>query len=105
MHVRTAAVRELRNRLSAFLRLVKSGETILVTEHGRAIAELRQPDRELSTGEGRFERFIDDLERAGRLRKAARRRSVIASIVLRPDPSAPRWRDVLREARADRDGA
>ena len=70
--MKTAPVRELKNRLSSFLRLVKAGETILVTEHGRVIAELRQPE---SVGRGapaRVERILSGLERAGRLRRAAR---------------------------------
>ena len=32
--------RELRNKLSAYLRRVKAGETILVTEHGRPIGQI-----------------------------------------------------------------
>lgn len=36
-------VRDLKNNLSAFLRRVASGEVIQVTDHGRVIAELRQP--------------------------------------------------------------
>jgi len=33
-------VRDLKNRLSAYLDLVKSGQEIVVTEHGRPIARL-----------------------------------------------------------------
>ncbi|MGI8591141.1 MAG: type II toxin-antitoxin system Phd/YefM family antitoxin, partial [Nakamurella sp.] len=33
-------VRDLKNRLSAYLDLVKSGQDIVVTEHGRPIARL-----------------------------------------------------------------
>lgn len=36
-------VRELKNRLSEYLRLVRSGEEILVTDRGQVVAELRQP--------------------------------------------------------------
>jgi prevent-host-death family protein len=32
--------RELRNRFSEYLRRVKKGETIIVTEHGKVVAEL-----------------------------------------------------------------
>jgi antitoxin (DNA-binding transcriptional repressor) of toxin-antitoxin stability system len=41
--MKTVGVRELKNRLSAYLRLVKSGEEVLVTDRGEVIAELRQP--------------------------------------------------------------
>ena len=36
-------MRELRNRLRAYLREVASGEVVLVTDHGRVVAELRSP--------------------------------------------------------------
>ena len=41
--MRAVGVRELKNRLSEYLRLVRSGEEILVTDRGEVIAELRQP--------------------------------------------------------------
>jgi hypothetical protein len=41
--VRAVGVRELKNRLSEYLRLVKNGEHILVTDRGDVVAELRQP--------------------------------------------------------------
>jgi antitoxin (DNA-binding transcriptional repressor) of toxin-antitoxin stability system len=41
--MKTAGVRELRNRLSEYLREVKGGETVLVTDRGEVIAELRPP--------------------------------------------------------------
>lgn len=37
-------VRDLKNGLSHYLRLVQNGESILVTDHGRVVAELRQAD-------------------------------------------------------------
>lgn len=36
-------VRDLKNRLSEFLRLVRAGEVVLVTDRGEVVAELRQP--------------------------------------------------------------
>ena len=36
-------VRELKNRLSEFLRLVRAGEVVLVTDRGEVVAEIRQP--------------------------------------------------------------
>ena len=43
--MRTAGVRELRNRLSHYLRLVKEGEEILITDRGSVIASLGPPER------------------------------------------------------------
>lgn len=52
----TVGVRELKARLSAYLRQVRSGRKLLVTEHGRVIAELRPPQAE--TRRTAFERAI-----------------------------------------------
>lgn len=41
--MKAVGIRELKNRLSEYLRLVRNGEEILVTDRGEVIAELRQP--------------------------------------------------------------
>ena len=43
MSVKAVAVKELKNRLSSYLREVSTGEVVLVTDRGRVVAELRQP--------------------------------------------------------------
>lgn len=41
--MRAVGVRELKNRLSEYLRIVRSGEPVLVTDRGVVVAELRPP--------------------------------------------------------------
>jgi antitoxin (DNA-binding transcriptional repressor) of toxin-antitoxin stability system len=41
--MKAVAIKELKNRLSAYLREVQGGEIVLVTDRGRVVAELRQP--------------------------------------------------------------
>ena len=41
--IRTANIRLLKDKLSAFLRDVQRGDVVLVTDRGRVIAEIRQP--------------------------------------------------------------
>jgi prevent-host-death family protein len=41
--MRTVGVRELKNRLSEYLRQAKSGEGVLVTDRGQVVAELTPP--------------------------------------------------------------
>jgi len=43
--MKVAGVREVKNRLSEYLRLVRAGEEILITDRGEVVAELRQPDK------------------------------------------------------------
>lgn len=41
--MKTVGVRDLKNRLSEYLRQVRSGEGVLVTDRGQVIAELTPP--------------------------------------------------------------
>ncbi|MBI2829260.1 MAG: type II toxin-antitoxin system prevent-host-death family antitoxin [Acidobacteria bacterium] len=41
--MKTVGVRELKNRLSEYLRHVRSGEGVLVTDRGEVVAELTPP--------------------------------------------------------------
>lgn len=41
--MKTVGVRELKNRLSEYLRQVKSGEGVFVTDRGQVVAELTPP--------------------------------------------------------------
>jgi antitoxin (DNA-binding transcriptional repressor) of toxin-antitoxin stability system len=46
--VKTVGIRELKNRLSEYLRQVRSGESVLVTDRGEVIAEFSPPGRGLA---------------------------------------------------------
>jgi antitoxin (DNA-binding transcriptional repressor) of toxin-antitoxin stability system len=48
--VKTVGVRELKNRLSEYIRQVRSGESVLVTDRGEVVAELAPPGH--GTGDG-----------------------------------------------------
>ena len=41
--MKTSGVREVKNRLSAYLRMVEQGERVAITHHGRVVAELGPP--------------------------------------------------------------
>lgn len=42
--MREVGIRELKNRLSEYVRLVREGETVMVTDRGQVVAELRPPE-------------------------------------------------------------
>jgi antitoxin (DNA-binding transcriptional repressor) of toxin-antitoxin stability system len=65
--VKAIGVRELKARLSAFLREVQAGEIILVTDRGRVVAELRAPGPGASP-ESPAERALRRLAETGALR-------------------------------------
>jgi antitoxin (DNA-binding transcriptional repressor) of toxin-antitoxin stability system len=48
--MKTVGVRELKNRLSEYLREVRSGESVLITDRGEVIAELSSPGQGLAEG-------------------------------------------------------
>jgi len=41
--MRTVGLRELKNRLSEYIRQVRAGQEVLVTDRGQVVAELRPP--------------------------------------------------------------
>lgn len=41
--MRAVGIRELKNKLSQYIRLVEAGESVLVTDRGTVVAELRPP--------------------------------------------------------------
>ncbi len=53
--MRAVGIKELKNRLSEFVRLAAGGETVLVTDRDRVVAELSPPR------EGRSPRLADAL--------------------------------------------
>ena len=46
--MKTVGIRELKNRLSEYLRQVRAGESLLVTDRGEVVAEFSPPGRNLA---------------------------------------------------------
>lgn len=65
----TVGIRELKDRLSEYIRRVRGGETIQVSSHGVVVAELRspEPDREEHAPPG-----LRELVRRGTAREIVR---------------------------------
>lgn len=92
--MRTVGLKVLKNRLSEYIRLVNSGETVLVTDRDRVVAELRPP-------QGRGPLTSDAM-----LAEAMRRGWLSAPLVVREGappraPVAP-LEELLRELDDDR---
>jgi len=51
--MREVGIRELKNRLSEYVRLVRAGEVVMVTDRGEVVAELCPPG-ETAGGVGRY---------------------------------------------------
>ena len=96
--MRAVGVRELKSRLSAYLRMVREGEEILVTDRGEVVAELRRPGRTAS--EMRYPALLLHA-REGRLRFGEPNRPEPYTIQERivPDGTATRLLDEERGGR------
>ena len=81
--MKAVGVKVLKAKLSEYLRLVKTGETVLVTERDEVIAEIR-PARRQKIGELTFEEKLADM--------AERGEATLASAPLRRD-----WSGFLEE--------
>jgi antitoxin (DNA-binding transcriptional repressor) of toxin-antitoxin stability system len=66
--MKAVAIKELKNRLSSYLREVRSGEVVLVTDRGRVVAELRRANGELPAASA-LDPALDRLEAEGLLER------------------------------------
>ena len=94
--MRAVGLKVLKNKLSEYVRLAAGGETILVTDRDRVVAELVPPRP------GRAE-WVDDAHLAGLVRDGIVRPPLSPRGTVPPrQPVAP-TDEVLRELSADRD--
>ena len=92
---KTVGVRDLKNQLSAYLREVKAGQRLLVTDRNAVIAELRPPAIEDLVYGGSTR--MDDWVNSGRMiPPRAPRAPLPASPVRLPDGTARRLIGELR---------
>jgi antitoxin (DNA-binding transcriptional repressor) of toxin-antitoxin stability system len=75
-------IRELKNRLSHYVRLVRAGQSVLVTDRGSVVAELRPP------GIGVADRHVDPID--ARLAELVRLGRAVTAEPHDPDLYAPR---------------
>ena len=68
--MKVVAVKQLKARLSEYIRLAKAGETVLVTERDEVVAELRPSRRQTSIAD-RLEELLDALAASGEVTRAA----------------------------------
>jgi antitoxin (DNA-binding transcriptional repressor) of toxin-antitoxin stability system len=67
--VKSVGVRQLKSRLSEYLRLVRSGEVELVTDRDEVVAELRPARRQFGAANS-VDELLDSLAERGELTRA-----------------------------------
>ena len=68
--MKSVGVKQLKARLSEYLRAVRSGETVLVTDRDEVIAELR-PARRQSAAADSVQEILDSLAERGEITRAS----------------------------------
>ncbi len=96
--MRTAGVREVKDRLSEFLRLVKGGEQVLITDRGEVVAMLGPPGPAFEEAEFPL---LERMVREGRATRGGRNRPELYPPQPRRITRAELER-VLDEERSDR---
>ena len=93
----SVGVKDLKAHLSQYLRLVKSGETVRVTEHNRVIAEIVLPREspELSP----LEKYLADGAECGKIQRALKEPALPRSLT---DGASLEWQTILNDLRQDR---
>ena len=96
--MKVVGIRELKNRLSEYIRLVRNGERVLVTDRGVIVAELRPPGTSIE--EDPYP-LLTAAAREGKVRLGAPNRPDLYPELgkILPDGTALRWLD---ESRGDR---
>lgn len=98
--MKVAGIREVKNRLSHYLRLVAEGEVVLVTDRGTVVAQLAPPPS-ASSGSTTDERAVlEQLAHKGALR-LGRPGPLPSAQALLPPPAPIDLAELLGETRAD----
>jgi antitoxin (DNA-binding transcriptional repressor) of toxin-antitoxin stability system len=94
--VRSVGLKVLKNRLSEYVRLAARGETVLVTDRDRVVAELGPP----AAGRGEL---IADVQLASLVREGLLRPPLLPRGTVPGRKPVARTAELLRELDADRD--
>jgi antitoxin (DNA-binding transcriptional repressor) of toxin-antitoxin stability system len=68
--MKVVGIKQLKARLSQYVRLAKAGETVLVTERDEVVAELRPARRQTPVAD-RLEELLEGLAASGEITRAA----------------------------------
>jgi antitoxin (DNA-binding transcriptional repressor) of toxin-antitoxin stability system len=102
-------IRELKNHLSSYLKLVKNGECIIITDHNKTIAEIRQPsagkseDKKDNHQKQKIEAYLDKLKSESKLRRASRSYSLVDSLKpMKKKATDYKWQGIYQKVSEDR---
>jgi len=102
--MKSVGIRELKNKLSKYLRLVKDGEVIIVTDRNEIVAEIKQPAPNESDIDSDIMNYLNEQEEKGKILKTVRAKSVIDAMIKseRKKRVSVDWNRVYQKTREDR---
>jgi len=102
--MKSVGIRELKNQLSKYLKLVKDGEVIIVTDRNEIIAEIKQPVMSVSNVNKNIMTYLNKQEEKGKIIRAVRTKSIIDSIIEneRQKSISVDWKEIYQKIREDR---
>lgn len=90
LHMKAVGTKVLKDNLSKYLRMVREGETILVTDRDEVIAEIHRPTQPFRGRVGRWESFLNEEVRRGSMTRAKTGKPPsMARLFEIPRPSVP----------------
>ena len=97
-------IRELKSQLSQYIKIVQTGEILLITDRNRIVAELRGSSQDKNfSNDAKIEKYISKSTEAGIIKKAVRSESFIDSFYKKNKTKAKLdWRKVYAEIKEDR---
>ncbi len=96
----TVGIRNLRNSLSKYIDLVKSGEKVLITDHKRIVAELK-PAEQVDDKSAVLKQYLDAQIESGSLIKATQN-TVLKPKMKHKKADSDSIKKIYREARKER---
>lgn len=100
--MKSVGVKNLKDNLSSYLRLVKEGEVVLVTDHNEVIAEIKRPQADLNSEDSKFNQFLLEQASLGRLTLATRNKSSLKKTTGKARIKQSDWKKTYDETRSDR---
>ena len=100
--MKTVGVKNLKDQLSQYLKLVKNGETIIVTDRNEIIAEIRKPLYYANSGDTLMEQYLKEQAQNGKIIRAKRSKSLIDSILSRRKLKKIAWMKIYNHIKEER---
>lgn len=101
--MKAVGIREFKNRLSAYIKRVRAGETVLVTDRDEVVAQVMPPPMYLEQGRPGEEAALDRLARLGSVARGRGNRLPSATLPVLPCPDGTvSVSQIMADVRADR---